>query len=378
MKFVDQTSIRVRSGAGGSGKVSFMRAKNKPKMGPDGGDGGHGGDVYLVANPQLNTLSTLRFRKTYRAEDGFKGSTANKTGADGEDLLIPVPLGTIVVDSDTQVCLGEVLHRDQRLLVAKGGKRGLGNARFLSSTHQAPEEHTPGGPAQELLLNLELKLLADVGLAGFPNAGKSTLLSVISSARPKIADYPFTTLTPQLGVVDHPNDENAWGRSMVVADIPGLIEGASEGRGLGLEFLRHLERTRIILYVIEADAGNGAPEPIEALIKLRHELAQFSPELVGKRSLVVLTKMDLVDDERRAGVEATLQGSGFEILTIASVTGQGLTELKQRLFEVLAEEKADDAEDLYEPEAPQVDASYKFMTPKCEDPLLQKYLHANQ
>ncbi len=378
MKFVDKTTVRVRSGAGGSGKVSFMRAKNQPKMGPDGGDGGFGGDVYLVGNPQLNTLSTLRFRKTYRAGDGVSGGTAHKTGADGDDLLIPVPLGTVAVDMETQAHLGEILYRDQRLLIAKGGKRGLGNARFLSSTHQAPEEHTPGGPAQELTLNLELKLLADIGLAGFPNAGKSTLLSCISSARPKIADYPFTTLTPQLGVVDHPNEERGWGRSLVVADIPGLIEGASEGKGLGLEFLRHLERTRIILYVLDAHTDTGAPEAIEALAKLRFELGQFSPTLVGKRSLVVLTKLDLIDDERLTAIRSSLHETGFEVLEIAAVTGMGLTTLKQRLFDVLSEETLDDAQTPEEPTLPQIDSSYKFMTPKCEDPLLQKYLHVDQ
>ncbi|MES2746432.1 MAG: GTPase ObgE, partial [Bdellovibrionota bacterium] len=238
MKFIDQTEIDVRSGDGGDGLVSFRAAKYQPKAGLDGGDGGFGGSVYLVGNAQLNSLSSLYYRRMYAAENGGRGGTNNCTGADGDDLLIRVPVGTIAYDRETGRQVAEILEEGQQIMLAEGGVRGLGNFRFLSSTHQAAEESTAGSPGKELKISLELKLIADVGFAGFPNAGKSTLLSVISSATPKIADYPFTTLTPQLGVVDVPGNSSWDSRSFVAADIPGLIEGASDGKGLGHEFLR--------------------------------------------------------------------------------------------------------------------------------------------
>lgn len=295
MKFIDATEIIVKSGDGGPGLVSFRAARNRPKLGADGGDGGFGGDVYLIADERLNTLSTLRFKKTYRAENGARGGINNRNGRNGADCEVKVPLGTIVHDALTGEHLGELVEIGQKLLVAKGGKRGLGNLRYLSSTHQAPEENTSGGPAIQLTLKLELKLLADVGIAGFPNAGKSTLLSVLSNARPLIADYPFTTLTPQLGVVDVSDVTDIWGSSIVMADIPGLIEGASIGKGLGHEFLKHLERTRCLVYLLD---GFLEPEEIlDAFNKLKYEVSAYGTLLGSKSFLIVVNKIDLFDPE---------------------------------------------------------------------------------
>ncbi len=295
MKFIDQTKIIVKSGDGGSGMVSFKTARNRPKLGADGGDGGFGGDVYLLGNSQLNTLEALRYKKVYRALHGDKGGTNNKTGKNGEHCYIKVPLGTVVKDSLSGEVICEILTSNEPVLIAKGGKRGLGNLRYLSSIHQAPEESTPGGKGEEKEISLELKLMADVGLAGFPNAGKSTLLGALSNAKPLIADYPFTTLTPQLGMVDISDITDVYGDAIVMADIPGLIEGASEGKGLGHEFLKHLERTRIILYLLD---GFLEPEEIfDAFIKLQKELKAFSQELSRKVFAVVVNKIDLISDE---------------------------------------------------------------------------------
>lgn len=341
MKFIDSIVIRVRAGHGGSGVVSFRREKNMPKMGPDGGNGGNGGNVFLVGDEGLNTLSTLRFQAEYRSEDGFKGGTQDKSGACGSDILVPIPVGTEVFDKETGDLIGEVLEHNQKLLVAKGGWRGFGNASFLASTHQAPTEYTKGKPGEFKELRLELKLLADVGLAGFPNAGKSTLLSVISSARPKIADYPFTTITPNLGVVDM----GQWGDprdSFVVADVPGLIEGASEGKGLGHAFLKHLERTRVVLYVLDA-LDVGEMSPVEALTKLRIELEKYSIDLYRRRSLVVLNKIDLIPEEAEiAKLVQPLELMGFEVLKISGALGIGLDALKHRVNTLVKEEKLKD------------------------------------
>jgi GTP-binding protein len=335
MKFIDSIQIQVRAGKGGNGIVSFKSGKGKAKLGADGGDGGIGGDVVLVGNPQLNTLSSLRYRALYKAEDGERGGGNGCRGKSGEDLVIPVPLGTMIYDADTNELIGELLT-EEPVIVAKGGHRGLGNIHWLSSTHQAPSEFKPGAKGEERELRLELKLLADVGLAGFPNAGKSTLLSRLSAARPKIADYPFTTLAPNLGVVEL--GPQYWGEAIVVADVPGLIEGASEGRGLGLAFLRHLERTSLIAYVL--DAYGLEQEPVAALGILQRELLHFSPELAGRRSVVILNKLDLLDAAAEQKLLAELRALGHEVLPISAAVGTGIQELKLRLHALVKEEKA--------------------------------------
>ncbi|MEY4632309.1 MAG: GTP-binding protein GTP1/Obg family [Pseudomonadota bacterium] len=343
MKFVDSTEILIRAGDGGPGMVSFKTARNKPKLGCDGGDGGHGGNVILVGNRQLNTLSSLRYKRTYEAGHGQRGGTNNKTGANGEDLIIPVPLGTQVFDADSGKMTGEVLGHQQKLVVAKGGERGLGNQRFLTSTHQAPEEFTEGTKGETAHLRLELKLLADVGLAGFPNAGKSTLLSVMSAAKPKVADYPFTTLVPNLGVVELTDKSVFAGESFVMADVPGLIEGASEGKGLGHSFLRHLERTQLIAYLVTAVNAEEIA-PVDALKTLQAELASYSPELAAKPACVVLSKTDLIEaDDRNQEIKhlaAPIEKMGLDVLAISSVEQDGITELKRYLFDRVTASKA--------------------------------------
>ena len=321
--------------------VSFRSARNLPKLRIDGGDGGFGADVFLIGNKQLNTLSSLRYNREYRAEDGDRGGTNNCTGANGETLLIQVPLGTEVIDPKSGKMIGEVLEDKQKFLVAKGGKRGLGNQRFISPTHQSAEEYTSGTKGEIAELRLELKLLADVGLAGLPNAGKSTLLSRISSARPKVADYPFTTLVPHLGVVDLTDSDDLLYESLVVADVPGLIEGASEGKGLGLAFLRHLERTKAIAYVIDAFDPSEAT-PMQTFELLRNEMMQHSPEIGQKRSIVILNKMDLAPpdelDAKIAELSRPLLDEGHEVFCISAVQGRGLKGLKRRLYEIVREE----------------------------------------
>ncbi len=338
MKFIDQTAIRVRAGKGGDGIASLKSSKGAPKLGPDGGDGGRGGSVFLEGREGMSTLSNLRYRAMYHAEDGRRGGNNGRTGRSGEDLVIQVPLGTIAFDKETNERVAEVLFHGQLLEVAKGGRRGLGNMHWVSATHQVPEEFRPGADGVERELNLELKLLADIGLAGFPNAGKSTLLSRMSAARPKIADYPFTTLTPNLGVVEVAlrGSEFAYG-AFVIADVPGLIEGASLGKGLGHAFLKHLERARLVAYVI--DGNDAALDARATLETLKNELASFSPELAGKRSVVIVNKIDLLDDELVAFLKAELGALGHEILAVSAVTGKGLDELKYRLFALVKEEK---------------------------------------
>lgn len=360
MKFVDSTQIRVRSGAGGAGMVSFRAARNMPKLGADGGDGGFGGSVYLVGDLGLNTLSGMYYRQLYDAENGQRGGTNGKTGRDGEDLIIPVPLGTVAINEDSGEVIGEVMADKERLLIAQGGKRGLGNLRYLSATHQAPEEHTGGGPSVELNLRMELKVIADVGFAGFPNAGKSTLLSRISRAKPKIADYPFTTLVPNLGVVTL---DELTGKSFVAADIPGLIEGAHEGKGLGHEFLKHLERTKVIAFVLDGFSVEGL-RPVDAFEKLRHELNSYSEELVKKKFHLILTKEDLKEynEEWNAQLEE-LKALNFDVSIISAVKGAGLPELKRKLF------------DLIEAEKTRIEPSSKVESTKKEDYEGWKFVH---
>ena len=337
MNFIDRTVIFARSGDGGDGLVSFMCATGRPKLGADGGDGGRGGDIYLIGKKGLNTLSSLRYKQTYAAEDGARGGVQARTGRCGKPRFVEVPLGTIALNNETGAPVGEVLEDGQKLLVAKGGSKGLGNIRFLKSTHQVPRESKPGGPGVSVEVKLELKLLADVGLAGFPNAGKSTLLSRISAARPKVGAYPFTTLVPNLGVVD--TEGGAYGDSIVVADVPGLIEGASDGRGLGHEFLRHLERTSLVAYIVEAPEWER--HPLEAFQNLRVELEAYSEDLATKHFIVLLTKTDLItDEEYLSELLASFKKMDIEVLTLSSANGQGLPEVKRRLAALVREEKA--------------------------------------
>ena len=326
--FIDEARILVKAGDGGNGCLAFRREKYVPRGGPSGGDGGHGGDVTLVADDQENTLLKFRFNPEHKAERGRHGEGSNRTGHDGDSLDIPVPVGTVVYDEATSERLYDFTHSGERFIVARGGRGGRGNARFATSTHQAPTEHEPGRPGEEKRLRLELKLLADVGLVGFPNAGKSTLISRISAARPKIADYPFTTLEPNLGVVQLENY-----RSFVVADIPGLIEGAHLGHGLGVQFLRHIERTRLLAHLVDVSEATGR-DPVHDFETVLTELASFSKELVKKPMIVVATKMDVAQDPAR--VEALRNHAaerGLAFFEISSATGQGIEILKHAMAE---------------------------------------------
>jgi GTP-binding protein len=313
--FIDRVIVRVSAGDGGSGISSFRREKFTPLGGPDGGDGGKGGDVIIRADSNLSTLLDYTYRDSWSAESGKHGSGSNKTGASGEDVILPVPPGTIVRDADSHEIVGEVLESGDEFVVARGGRGGKGNAWFATSVHRSPREWQPGEDGEKRTLELELKLIADVGLVGQPNAGKSTLLSVISAARPKIADYPFTTLAPNLGVVQMSDQ-----RTFVVADIPGIIEGAHEGKGLGLQFLRHIERTRLLAFLIPIDAEDWQAE----YDQLRHEVEQYSAELAAKPHCVVFTKMDLLGDDEAPPIEAP---EAFGVFAISAAGRTGLEEL---------------------------------------------------
>jgi GTPase len=294
MKFVDEATIRVHAGDGGRGAVSFRREKFVPFGGPDGGDGGHGASVYLVAREGLNTLADFRVQRTFRAPQGQPGGSRDCTGASGEDLDVAVPVGTVVYDSDTEEQIGDLTEDGARVKVAQGGKGGWGNTRYKSSTNRAPRKAMPGLPGERRALRLELKLMADVGLLGLPNAGKSTLIRAVSAARPKVADYPFTTLYPNLGVVSV-----GLNRSFVMADVPGLIEGAAEGAGLGLRFLKHLQRTRLLLHLVDVAPLDPAADPVAAARAIVKELETFSPELAARERWLVLNKIDLLPAEER-------------------------------------------------------------------------------
>ncbi|MEQ8857681.1 MAG: GTPase ObgE [Pseudomonadales bacterium] len=331
MQFIDEASIRVEAGKGGNGCLSFRREKYVAKGGPDGGDGGDGGDVVLVADAALNTLVDFRFQPLYRAHHGEAGAGRNKTGARGESLRVRVPVGTSVVDEETLETLGDLTEPGETLTVAHGGRRGLGNTHFKSSTNRAPRRTTPGQSGEVRQLRLQLKLLADVGLLGMPNAGKSTLISKVSAARPKVADYPFTTLVPNLGVVKRGGDD-----SLVMADIPGLIRGAAEGAGLGVQFLRHLARTRILLHLVEA-LPTDATEPLDNLQLIEDELVAYSPALAERPIWTVLTKVDLIDDARRAALLEQLARAYPDrpLYAVSAVTGAGLDELARPLLEAV-------------------------------------------
>jgi GTP-binding protein len=321
--FIDEARILVKAGDGGNGCLAFRREKYVPRGGPSGGDGGQGGDVILVASEHENTLLKFRFNPEHKAERGRHGEGSNRTGAEGATLEVGVPVGTVVHDEATGERLYDFTAPGERFRIARGGRGGRGNARFVSSTHQVPTEHEPGRPGEEKRLRLELKLLADVGLVGFPNAGKSTLISRISAARPKIADYPFTTLEPNLGVAQVDGF-----RTFVVADIPGLIEGAHLGHGLGVQFLKHVERTRLLAHLVDVSETTGR-DPVRDFEIVMAELASFSEELAQKPQILVATKVDAAQDPARAASLRELAAArGLQYFEISSVTGQGIDDLK--------------------------------------------------
>lgn len=329
--FVDEVDIRISAGDGGRGCVSFRREKFVPRGGPNGGDGGHGGSVFLVASPHLNTLVTYRFHPEFHAKRGGHGEGSNRHGSDGADLELQVPVGTVVYRIEPLGAVPEqvadLAAEGQRVLAAQGGRGGLGNAQFATSTNRAPRRSQPGLPGDVWALRLQLKLLADVGLVGYPNAGKSTLISRISAAKPKIADYPFTTLTPHLGVVSLSDD-----RSFVVADIPGLIEGAHRGQGLGHQFLRHIERTKVLVYLVDVSSASER-EPADDLTVLRRELELFRADLLERPQVVVATKIDSLDDkERVARLTVKAAEWALPVLTISAVTGQGVPALLEAMW----------------------------------------------
>ena len=335
MKFVDEVIIRVEAGDGGDGCVSFRREKYIPFGGPDGGDGGDGGSIYLVADAELNTLADYRFTRRFQGERGQKGMGANCTGRSGADLDIVAPVGTMAWDADTGDLIGDLVTAGQRLLVAQGGFHGLGNTRYKSSTNRAPRQFKPGTPGEARNLRLELKVIADVGLLGMPNAGKSTLIRAVSAARPRVADYPFTTLHPHLGVV-----RVGPLKSFVMADIPGLIEGAADGAGLGIQFLRHLSRTRLLLHLVDAAPYSDSGDPVRDVTTIYGELARYSPELASRERWLVLNKLDLLPVEQRTGrvaeLVAALDWTG-PVFGIAAIDGAGTQALMQAIMTRLEE-----------------------------------------
>jgi GTP-binding protein len=326
--FIDEAKIRVKAGDGGNGCLAFRREKFVPRGGPSGGDGGKGGDVIMESSERHNTLVHFRFNPEYKAERGRHGEGANKTGRDGGDVLLKVPVGTIVYDDETGDKIFDFSGPDQRVVIARGGRGGRGNARFATSTHQAPREHEAGRSGEDRVFRLELKLLADVGLVGFPNVGKSTLISRISAARPKIADYPFTTLEPNLGVVAV-GEKNAPDEfSFVVADIPGLIEGAHTGAGLGTQFLRHIERTRLLVHLVDVSDSSGRPDVVNDIEVIMGELESFGAGLEMKPMLVVASKIDVANKDKLAKLKRYAKQHDLDLYPISAVTGKGVQELK--------------------------------------------------
>jgi GTPase len=324
--FIDEATIRVKAGDGGNGCVAFRREKYVPRGGPSGGDGGKGGDVLMESSERHNTLVHFRFNPEYKAQRGRHGEGSNKTGREGEDVLLKVPLGTIVYDAETGEKVHDFSRVDERIVIACGGRGGRGNARFATSTHQAPREHEEGRPGEERVFRLELKLLADVGLVGYPNVGKSTLISRISAARPKIADYPFTTLQPNLGVVAV--GQGPEERSFVVADIPGLIEGAHTGSGLGTQFLRHIERTRLLVHLVDVSDASGRPDPLKDVAVIMGELESFGAKLEQKPMMMVASKTDIANKDKLAKLKRYCKKQGLELFPISAVTGKGIEPLK--------------------------------------------------
>jgi GTPase len=329
--FIDEAKIRVKAGDGGNGCMAFRREKYVPRGGPSGGDGGQGGDIWMESSERHNTLVHFRFNPEYKAERGRHGEGSKKTGRDGEGIVLKVPVGTIVYDEDTGEKVYDFAHPDERVVIARGGRGGRGNAQFATSTHQAPREHEDGRPGEERNFRLELKLLADVGLVGYPNVGKSTLISVISAARPKIADYPFTTLEPNLGVVlvgDKGKEE-----SFVVADIPGLIEGAHVGSGLGTQFLRHIERTRLLVHMVDVSDSSGRADVVNDIDVIRGELASFGADLEKKPTLMVASKIDVANPEKLKKLKQWSTRKKLKLYPISAVTGEGIEKLKYAMAE---------------------------------------------
>lgn len=329
--FIDEVRIRVKAGDGGNGCLAFRREKYVPRGGPSGGDGGRGGDVVFIASQHHNTLLHFRFNPEHIAQRGRHGEGSNKSGREGISIEVPVPVGTIAYDDETGELLHDFTQAGERFVIARGGRGGRGNQHFATPTHQAPTEHEPGRPGEEKHLRLELKLLADVGLVGFPNAGKSTLISRISAARPKIADYPFTTLEPNLGVV------SVGDETFVVADIPGLIEGAHLGHGLGVQFLKHIERTRLLVHLVDVSETSGR-DPVEDFRVVMEELESFSADLVLKPMFLVASKVDVAQDRARvSGLRGLAKAKNLPFFEVSSVTGEGIEELKYKMAQFLSQ-----------------------------------------
>ena len=333
--FIDEAKIRVKAGDGGNGCMAFRREKFVPRGGPSGGDGGNGGDVIMESSERHNTLVHFRFNPEYKAQRGRHGEGSNKTGREGADVLLKVPVGTILYDDDTGEKVHDFSRPDERIIVAKGGRGGRGNARFATPVHRAPREHEEGRPGEERNFRLELKLLADVGLVGYPNVGKSTLISRISAARPKIADYPFTTLQPNLGVVVVGKEPEE--KSFVVADIPGLIEGAHTGSGLGTQFLRHIERTRLLVHLVDVSDGSGRPDPVKDFEVIMGELESFGAKLEEKPMLVAASKIDVANKDKLAKLKRFCKKQGLELFPVSAVTGKGIEDLKFAMAEKVEE-----------------------------------------
>ena len=359
MQFVDEVDIHIEAGHGGSGSLSFRREKFVPRGGPDGGNGGLGGSVYAVADPHRNTLVHFKFNPEYSAPRGGNGAGALRSGRGGKDLEIPVPVGTLIYRNDPESGereqVADMTYVGQRVLLAKGGRGGLGNAHFKTSTNRAPRKVQPGEPGEEFDLHLELKLLADVGLVGFPNAGKSTLISVVSAAKPKIADYPFTTLVPNLGVVALSGD-----RSFVMADVPGLIEGAHDGHGLGDQFLRHIERTKVLIHLVDVSGASGR-DPAEDFDTIRRELELYNPELLEKPHLVAANKIDALDDPKRLkDLEKRVKALKLKFFRISGVTGEGVKALIEAAWPIIARAREHELQtvDLDQEQDPEPQADY--------------------
>ena len=338
--FIDEAKIRVKAGDGGNGCMAFRREKFVPRGGPSGGDGGKGGDVVMESSERHNTLVHFRFNPEYKAERGRHGEGANKTGRDGADVMLKVPVGTIVYDDETGEKVFDFSGPDQHIVIARGGRGGRGNARFATSVHQAPREHEAGRPGEERLYRLELKLLADVGLVGYPNVGKSTLISRISAARPKIADYPFTTLEPNLGVVAVGDAKDEI--SFVVADIPGLIEGAHTGAGLGTQFLRHIERTRLLVHLVDVSDSSGRDDVVKDVEVILGELGSFGAHLEEKPMIMAASKMDAVNKDKLAALKKYCRKKRLKLFEISAVTGKGIEDLKYAMAEEVEEMRAKD------------------------------------
>ena len=333
--FIDEAIIRVKAGDGGNGCVAFRREKFVPRGGPSGGDGGKGGDVIMESSERHNTLVHFRFNPEHKAQRGRHGEGSNKTGREAEDVVLKVPVGTILYDNETGERVHDFSCPDETIIIARGGRGGRGNARFATSTHQAPRECEPGRPGEERAYRLELKLLADVALVGFPNVGKSTLISRISAARPKIADYPFTTLQPNLGVVAVGEEPDV--KSFVVADVPGLIEGAHTGAGLGTQFLRHIERTRLLVHLVDVSDGSGRPDPVKDVEVVMGELASFGAGLEQKPMIMAASKIDVANKDKLANLKRYCKKHGLDLFPISAVTGKGIDDLKYVMAEKVEE-----------------------------------------